>query len=93
MTETRVPLTYCSFATDDRCLGVLILNGALSPVEAAAASWLLGLNPGGELLALPVPRDVSEADYAILIANRHRLITKEEARALFGARRLGDELN
>lgn len=87
---SRAPLTYCSFATEAGCLGVLVLDGELTPRQASAAAWLLGQNPGGELLAIPVPSDVSEAHYAILLANRGRLITTEEAARLFGAKRVAE---
>jgi len=86
-------LTYCSFADDDGCKGVVILEGALDPVQAAIRAHALGVNPGGELLAVPcndeepdVPADV----FAAMAANVHRLIPAAEARVLFKTRSLGE---
>ena len=84
-------LTYCSFADDTRCLGVVILEGAFDPLQAARRAGELGVNPGGELLAVScndeepdVPADIFEA----MAANVHRLIPVDEARLLFRTRSL-----
>jgi hypothetical protein len=83
-------LTYCSFATDeDGCRGVCILEGALSPIEAANKAWSLGINPGGELVAVACNKgdtDVPPNLFAIMKSNTNRLIPAEEARELFEAK-------
>jgi hypothetical protein len=86
-------LTYCSFADDDRCLGILILEGHLSPAAARGRADSFGLDPGGELVALPVfendpklPPDMFET----MASNVNRLIPVELAIPLFDAIKLGD---
>ncbi len=39
--------TYCSFADDDKCRGVVVLKGKLDPVQAAVRAHALKLSPGG----------------------------------------------
>ena len=82
----RIPLTYCSFADDFRCRGVLILEGALSPVEAARRAWELGLNPGGQLLCGVYPEELPEKEYLRGFENRNRLLSPTEARDLLGGK-------
>ncbi len=79
---SRLPLTYCSFADPDRCLGVLILDGELDPMMASMTAHLLGLNPGGELLAVTVPADAPDRFYQAALENRCRLLSPWEAREL-----------
>jgi len=82
-------LTYCSFASDDRCLGVVILEGAFDPLQAARRAHALGVNPGGELLAVPCndeEPDVPPDMFEVMAANVHRLIPVDEARRLFRSR-------
>jgi hypothetical protein len=82
-------LTYCSFADDTRCLGIVILEGALDPLQAAKRAGELGVNPGGELLAVSCndeEPDVPMHLFDLMAANTHRLIPVEEARVLFKAR-------
>ena len=82
-------LTYCSFADDHGCRGVVVLEGALDPLQAARRAGELGINPGGELLAVPLHEDepdVSAQTFEVLAANTHRLIPAAEARVLFKTR-------
>lgn len=86
-------LTYCSFADDDGCKGVVILEGALDPVQAAIRAHALGVNPGGELLAIPCndeEPDVPAHLFEAMAANAHRLIPVDEARVLFEALSIGE---
>ena len=86
-------LTYCSFADDDRCRGIVILRGELLPRAAWVRAHALGLNPGGELVALPVHEgdpDIPPGMFETMAANVNRLVPFEEARTLFDAVRLGD---
>jgi hypothetical protein len=81
----RQPLTYCSFASETECLGVLILDGELNPLEASFRARVMGCNPGGELLAIPVAAespDVSDREYLQMFENRGRLLSISEAREL-----------
>lgn len=91
-------LTYCSFATHDKCLGVLILEGYLDSLQAAQLAAAKGLNPGGQVLASPcsetdtdVPPNVFEAMWN----NRNKLLSGDQARQLFDALSIKelDELN
>jgi len=82
-------LTYCSFADDDGCKGVVILEGAFDPLQAARRAGELGVNPGGELIAVPCndeEPDVPALLFEAMAANVHRLIPVAEARVLFEAR-------
>lgn len=88
---SRVPLTYCSFANDDRCLGVVILEGACdNPGLVAVCTRALGLNPGGELLCFVFPDDAPEREYLRHYENRGRLLTPAEARELLAGCSLGE---
>jgi hypothetical protein len=89
MTESTRAVTYCSFATDECCPGVCILDGILDPVAAAITAHTLGINLGGQLVAMPcyesdsdIPPDIFE----IMWINRNRLISAEEAKGLFEAK-------
>ena len=91
MTE-RVALTYCSFA-DDKCLGVLILRGNLDPIQASLIAHAAGINPGGELLAIPVlpeHTDVPESAYQAMLENAGRLLRPDEARELLEAKPISE---
>lgn len=91
--------TYCSFVQAGKCVGACILEGAFDAIQASKVSWRLGINPGGELMAVTfketdpnIPPEVLEA----MLANVGRLFSVEEARELFEAERVGDldrELN
>lgn len=82
-------LTYCSFADLPGCLGVVILEGELDPVQAARKAQHLGINPGGQLAAVSctdADPDVPQHIFAAMAANVNRLISPEEARQLFEAK-------
>jgi hypothetical protein len=82
-------LTYCSFAVKDKCLGVLILEGSLDPVQAAKVAWTKKLNPGGEVLAMPCTEedpDIPSKIFEAMWENRDKLLTGDEARKLFEAK-------
>ncbi len=50
-------LTYCSFATDERCLGVVVFDRELDPIMAAREAHRLGINPGGEVAVWDLSTD------------------------------------
>ena len=85
-------VTYCSFAVKDGCLGVCILDGELNAVQAAVATHSLGINPGdGELFVVSckeTDEDVPQEIFQAMWDNRNRLITPDDARALFDAQSL-----
>jgi len=66
---------------------VIVFQGKLDVIEAAKKAHRLGINPGGEVVAIPVeeghnvPTDIFEAMWN----NVDRLIPVEEARVLFQA--------
>ena len=69
---------YLSFATEEEFLGGLYLE-ASGPVEACMIAGLLGLNPGGEVLAWPVtPEKLEQFAQNVPDEKRYRLLTKEE---------------
>ena len=83
-------VTYCSFADDSKCLGLLVLPGHHGPMSARSCATVLGLNPGGQLVALPidtsgedVPRSVAQS--LERAAQAPCLLSPEEAVALFEA--------
>lgn len=77
-------ITWCSFADNDRCRGILILDGALDPVEACTAAHATGQNPGGSVFSFSVAlRDFPESERVAVLDNIGRLITAERARELF----------
>lgn len=60
----------------EQFLGVVLMN-AESPEEALTGSWLLGLNPGGEVAMVPfAPEDAPEG-----FELRERFLTPSEARS------------
>ncbi len=96
MSESRVPLTYCSFASAIPSEArVLLLDGNLTPMEAFARIKAFGLIPTSqcehiELIAYPVPGEVEDWEYQAYLANRYRLIELDEARALFEAKPISE---
>jgi len=89
-----VKLTYGSFATDAGFRGAVVLVGDLDPVMFAVETGVRGINPGGELMAIPfdtedeaIPSHVREA--FLDERNHNRLLTKLEAVSLFEGVRLG----
>jgi hypothetical protein len=92
-TEPRA-LTYVSFAStgdNQRCLGVVILEGEVDVITASVQTYAQGINPGGEVLAVScrdTDKDVPDDIFEAMWANRNRLIPSEEARVLFDARSL-----
>ncbi len=78
-------LVYCSFASETDCLGVCVLEtDSDNPMLVSMLAHMLGINPGGELLCVALPEGLPGRDaYA---SNVGRLIPKEEARELFGAK-------
>lgn len=82
-------LTYCSFADLSGCRGVIILEGALHPYQAAALAQGMGIHPGGQVASAScneTDEDVPAELFAVMAANVNRLISPEEARTLFGAK-------
>jgi hypothetical protein len=92
MTDIRV-VTYCSFVDkvegSNECVGICILEGHLDAVQAAKKAWALGVNPGGEMLAMAcheTDSDVPPHVFEAMWEQRHRLLHYSEARELFEAR-------
>lgn len=82
-------VTYCSFATPETCLGVLILEGSHDPVEASRLAWGMKLNPGGQLMAMPCTEtdaDVPPVIFEAMWEHRNKLLAACEARELFEAK-------
>ena len=71
---------YCSFATKKEFLGALIIQ-AHGVIECSIRARSLGANPGGELMALPVPEPVNE--FLPAEQYRNRLLSKEEVLKLW----------
>mgnify|MGYP001581078993 FL=1 len=85
-------LTYCSFADDDKCRGVVVLKGALDPMLASIRCHALRINPGGQLWSTTfetTDADVPESVARALEQNTDRLLTAAEAMLLFDAASLG----
>ena len=81
-------VTYCSFADDASCKGVCILQGDLPAVTAAIVAHQLGINPGGELLAMVCwesDEDISRDIFETMWAHRNKLLSEAEARSFFDA--------
>ena len=89
-------VTYVSFAIPRKCLGVLILEGELSLVEAATEAQNLNLNPGGDILAVSCREtdpDVPKEAFEVMWVNRNRLIPDTEACILFDGASVKDWIN
>lgn len=90
-TEMREParLFWLSFADDDAggFLGVVITE-AHGPATAAGKCWGLGINPGGQMMAIEIPPDYSPQPP---IEYRDRLLSKEQIAEFCGdAKSLGE---
>lgn len=84
-------LTYCSFATATECLGVVVLRGDMDVVVASGKCHEKGINPGGQVLSMPITEiDCPMPIFDAMWNNCDRLIPKDEAIRLFDAVRLGD---
>lgn len=86
-------LTYCSFATREKCLGVLLIEGDLNEVQAAYIAHAYKRNPGGELITMIITEtdgDLPNGMFDIMWANKDRLIPPEEARTLFDAKSIAE---
>ena len=84
-----MPLLWCSFADSDkpkgkRFLGVVITEAA-DVDEASDKCWKLGINPGGEMLAFPMPPDCDEAKN-----HPHDVLLTQEQVEARGAKDLND---
>ena len=71
-------LWYMSFASDAGFLGAVMVM-ANNAVHAAERAWELGINPGGEVMALPVPDGVE-----VPPEFRDRLLSREDIGRLDG---------
>ena len=81
-------ITYCSFATEEKSLGVVILDSELDIINASLVCHALGINPGGQMIAMSCSENDSDVPPQIFEAmwnNCNRLISKEEAKDLFDA--------
>lgn len=77
---------YLSFAAEDGFLGAIIVwaHGILTAVERASD---LGMNPGGDVLCCPIPRQHLRRVPADL---RHRLLSEAEVRRRLDGKRLDE---
>lgn len=84
--------TYCSFASHDGFLGLVILRGLHDSASAAMRCAALGLHPGGEMMVLPVPElaPLKPEEWQRLEDNCHRLLSEEDAKSLFNGKSLGE---
>ena len=85
-------LHWVSFADDEQCRGVCFLLAHDVP-DAAREAHRLGINPGGEVLAFPIPIGSAEASAVreTCLANMNRLIQVDELSQLIpGLVKLGD---
>src|SRR6476619_1283525 len=78
-------LVYVSFADEERCRGIVIVESWTNNVVLLGLTLrALGLNPGGEMMAVRVPEGrIAPEELAVYRANMNRLITADEARVLF----------
>lgn len=84
-------LTYCSFADDDRCRGIVVLDGWLDPIAASVECHARGINPGGELMTIEVPEYLEQDapdEWEFFLDNRNRLIDADEIKHRFGGKSL-----
>jgi hypothetical protein len=79
--EPTDPLWWLSFSDDAKCLGVAIVAAA-NELETYFRALHLGIHPGGQMLGLEIPPE-NRAECA---PHQNRLLTVDEAQALFGAR-------
>ena len=71
-----MPLLWMSFSVRGKNAGVIITE-AKDVIEGAEKAHKLGINPGGQVLAFPVPEDSPEAKYP-----KDVLISSEEIEKL-----------
>jgi hypothetical protein len=90
----RLPLTFISFAPPDpnaEPIGVFIA-GEFGAEDACKCADRLGLNPGKgwQAVVVPVPGELSEAEYRKCFDFVGKQITVDEMREVFGARQIRD---
>lgn len=77
-------LWWLSFASETENLGVVITE-AVDIVNAVRKCWLLGINPGGQVMSLEILPDSDEAKMP-----RDRLLSEKEIRAA-GAEKIKEQ--
>lgn len=70
--------TFCSFASEEGFLGAVLLRGWLTPIQAACTAYALNLHPGGEMVALHSPEEVTDEMDEWHEQNVGRLLTVED---------------
>lgn len=70
-------LWWLSFANDDGCRGVCMIEGA-SFIDAVTVSHRLGCNPGGQVVGVPIP---AEGARKVAAHWKNRALTLAEMRA------------
>jgi hypothetical protein len=76
---------YLSFADDEKFRGGVIIEG-FSDLDAVSRSHMCGLNPGGEVMMIPVPNVYIPPEKF-----RNRLLSKDDVFEMWpDAARLGD---
>lgn len=73
-------LWWLSFSDEQACLGVAIVDGD-DVVEATMRAHMLGINPGGQVLGIPVPPDDPDAVASVEQYGTDRLISVAELKA------------
>lgn len=63
---------YCSFA-NDKFLGALFIEGC-GITDISIKTWMLGINPGGEMMCIELPKDANIPTEQY----RNRLLTRKE---------------
>ena len=69
---------WLSFATDDECLGIAIVE-AMGMIDATKKCHRLGINPGGQVMGFLVPEESYEEMFSMYEPDK--LITVEELKA------------
>jgi hypothetical protein len=80
---SRVPMTVVSFSDGESALGLVVLDGEHDAETAARLTRFANLNPGGMVIAQRVPDSITDEDYERCRLARNRLLTTEQAKAVF----------
>jgi hypothetical protein len=76
--DTELQWWWCSFADDARPAGTQFLGVAIVKAanvgHASSVAWRAGCNPGGQLMAVPVPSELGDPPADM----DHKLITERE---------------
>jgi hypothetical protein len=79
----RAPITCCSFGDTTGPLGIVLLEGTHSKESAEKITSFLHLNPGGHLVVMHSPEDMSDESYENARRHLNRFLRADQIEGIF----------